>query len=136
MNGEAQLRRLALADQSSASTALLWLMAAAAVSGAGMAVLRGLPAFAFTVVLDLVLGFLPFLWYCRDSDARGFRRSRRWNVGMACFIIPTVFFYLWRTRAPGRRGVAMLAALGCGLLSLLAAGFSMAVAALLMGSHY
>ena len=132
MNGEAQLTGLELAGQPTPRAALLWMMGAAAVTGAGMLLLHGLPAFAFTIGADLVLGFLPFLWYCRDSDARGFRRSRWWNIGMACFMIPTVFFYLRRTRPPGQRGRAWLAALACCLLTMLAALIGIAVAALLV----
>ncbi len=132
MNGEAQLTGLALADEASPRAALLWLMGAAAVTGAAIAFSHGAPDPLLNIAGNLALGFLPFLWYCRDGNRRGFRRTFWWNVAMVTFLFPAVFIYLWRTRARGERGRAMLAALGCCLLTGVAAAIGIAVAALLL----
>ena len=132
MNGEAQLKGLALADAPSPRAALLWLMGAAAVTGAAMALSHGAPGALLSIAGNLALGFLPFLWYCRDGNERGFRRTFWWNVAMVTFLFPAVFIYLWRTRARGERGRAMLAALGCLLLTLVAAAIGIALTALLL----
>jgi hypothetical protein len=132
MSAEAQLTGLPLAGEPTPRAALLWLMAAAALTGAAMAASHGAPGPLMSLAGNLMLGFLPFLWYCRDGNQRGFRRTIWWNVAMVTFLFPAVFVYLWRTRAPGERGRAMLAALGCCLLTLLAALTGIALTALLL----
>jgi hypothetical protein len=54
-----------------------------------------LPAIG-TLFFKLLFGFLPFLWYCRDRDAHGRRKSLSRNLGIILLPFITVPWYLMR----------------------------------------
>ena len=120
-----------LADEPAPRAALLWLFLAMALTGAGLVLARGTAALLLPLVDNLALGFLPFLWYCRDSNRRNFRRTIWWNMGMVALLVPTIFIYLWRTRPRGQRTRALLRSLACIPLLMLAGGVGMLAAHLL-----
>ena len=69
------------------------------------------------VGLTLVIpAFFMFTWYWMDSASRSFRRSPLLNAAMVAFAVVTVPFYLYRSRAKGERGAALLQFLGFALL--------------------
>ncbi|HEU5435194.1 MAG TPA: hypothetical protein VFU95_02150 [Telluria sp.] len=115
-------------DAPSPQAALRWLLVATMMAGAGMLAPKGNPAALLALVSKLVLGFLPFLWYCRDSNARAFKRTIWWNMGMVALLFPTILIYLWRSRARGRRLRAIGRAAGYGALLVLAAVIGMGLA--------
>ena len=51
----------------------------------------------------LAVNCLGFLWYCRDRDARGCRKSAWLSAGMAVFTAAVMPYYLLRSRADGER---------------------------------
>lgn len=55
------------------------------------------------LVAGMAVNGLGFLWYCRDRDARGCRKSAWLNVGMAAFTAAVMPYYLLRSRADGER---------------------------------
>lgn len=71
--------------------------AAAVDDGTGLHLLAGLG-----------ISYLCFLWYCADSDARGFVRSRWLSVGLAAFALGGIPYYLLRSRRDGERGLALM----------------------------
>jgi hypothetical protein len=77
----------------------------------------------------LLFSFTAFVWYCRDSDARGYRRSLMRNIGFNSFALVFVPYYIVRSRAAGQKGRALLRFAGFGMLMLVAtligAGLSM-----------
>ena len=58
--------------------------------------------------VGLTVSYLGFLWYCADSDARGYRRSRWLSVAVAALAPATIPYYLVRSRTDGERGRALL----------------------------
>jgi hypothetical protein len=112
--------------------ALWWLFGAALFAGVAPALPAGAWSVLHAILSNLALGFLPFLWYCRDSDACQFHRTLWWNMGMVALLFPTLPLYLWRTRARGRRLKAIGKAGACALVLLVAAGLG-ALLALLAG---
>jgi hypothetical protein len=40
-----------------------------------------------TLLISIGSSFYPFLWYCRDRDARGYPRSRWLNIAMVALTI-------------------------------------------------
>jgi hypothetical protein len=120
-----------LAAEPTPRAALLWLFLATALTGAGLVLARGTAALLLPLADNLALGFLPFLWYCRDSNRRNFQRTIWWNMGMVAMLVPTLFFYLWRSRPRGRRLRSILRALACIPLLMLAGGVGMLAAHLL-----
>ena len=90
----------------------LWMMAGlVAVIGAvaGFAAAREMAEpLALTALFELMLSFTTFAWYCRDSDAVGFRRTRLMSICMIAFSLLSVAVYLVRSRAPGHKGRALL----------------------------
>lgn len=58
--------------------------------------------------VGVVASYLGFLWYCADSDARGYRRSRWLSVAVAALAPATIPYYLVRSRPDGERGRALL----------------------------
>lgn len=77
----------------------------------------------------LLFSFTAFVWYRRDSDARGYRRSLMRNIGFNSFALVFVPYYIVRSRAAGQKGWALLRFAGFGMLMLIAtligAGLSM-----------
>jgi hypothetical protein len=78
----------------------------------------------------ILFSFTSFVWYCRDSDARGYRRSLMRNIGFNSFALVFVPYYMVRSRAAGQKGGALLRLAGFGVLMLIAtlvgAGLSIA----------
>jgi len=73
----------------------------------------GLGAAEVHLLAGLAVSYLGFLWYCRDSDARGYRRTRWLSVGMVAFTAGAVPYYLVRSREDGERGQALMAYAAC-----------------------
>lgn len=61
----------------------------------------------WTLAAAGVLNYAIFVWYCRDTDARGIRRSRAGNLFVILLAPLAVPVYLLR-RAAGRRWRALL----------------------------
>jgi hypothetical protein len=61
---------------------------------------------------ELMFNFVSFVWYCRDSDARSFIRSRWLSVAMVCVPVLAIPWYLLRSRPKGKRGKAILRFVG------------------------
>jgi hypothetical protein len=61
-----------------------------------------------TMLISLAFSFYPFLWYCRDRDARGYPRSRWLNISMVAVTVVALPFYLVRSRAGTERLVVLL----------------------------
>ena len=78
--------------------------------------------------LELMFSFISFVWYCRDSDARGFVRSRWLSIAMVSVSFLAIPWYLWRSRPEGKKGRAILRYLGFVVLLLL-----VSLAGLLLG---
>lgn len=78
-----------------------------------------------------LFSFTAFVWYCRDSDAQGYRRSLMRNIGFIFVAVLFVPFYLVRSRAPGQKWRALLRLAGFVLLMLLATGIGMLLIAML-----
>jgi hypothetical protein len=57
----------------------------------------------------LAISYLCFRWYCSDSDARGYRRSRWLSVGVAACAFCAIPYYLVRSRSEAERGAALMA---------------------------
>jgi hypothetical protein len=75
------------------------------------------------LLLALIAGYPCFLWYCADSDERGFRRPRWLGAAMILLTPIAVPWYLVRTRAGSARARALLGYAGCvGLCALSAWG--------------
>ncbi|MEJ7805460.1 MAG: hypothetical protein WKG03_06020 [Telluria sp.] len=77
-------------------------------------------AYMATLVLHVLGSFSAFVWYCRDSDARSYRRSLWRNMlfnGVALLFVP---WYLVRTRPGGKRLAAIMNFAGFCALMLLA----------------
>jgi hypothetical protein len=82
---------------------------------------------AITAPLTLCTSFLCFLWYRRDSDAVGYRRSAWLNVGMIMLVFIAMPYYLLRSRPHGRKLVALAKCAGFGVLMVLAAALGMVI---------
>lgn len=134
MRAAGQLAMLAPPPLAAPRQALWWLLAAAVLAGAGLPAPPGLFKVLHAALADLALGFLPFLWYCRDSDVQRFRRTPWWNMGMAALLFPTLLLYLWRSRPRGRRLRALGGAAGWTLLVMLAAAIGAGLAAVAAAS--
>ena len=68
----------------------------------------GLRAAEVHLLAGLAVSYLGFLWYCGDSDARGYRRTRWLSVGMVAFLAGAVPYYLVRSREDGERAGALV----------------------------
>jgi hypothetical protein len=85
------------------------------------------------LVLNVLSSFFIFLWYCRNRDATGRRKSLARNIGVILLPFITIPWYLMR-REPWRRkmyallrflgfsGMMLVAALAGALLTALIAG--------------
>ena len=63
-------------------------------------------------LLALLSNFFAFLWYCRNSDALGYRRTLLLNIFVILLGPLTIVYYLVRSRPKGRRLRAVLRLLG------------------------
>ena len=83
---------------------------------------RGMQAPALWEVLgSFLISFTAFVWFCRDSDAHHYRRSRWRNVGFIFFGLLFIPYYMVRSRAPGQKWRALRRLAGYCFLLLLAA---------------
>lgn len=87
-------------------------------------------AVVWTLVLEILFSFVSFVWYCRDSDARGYMRSRWLSIAMVSVALFAIPYYLWRSRPAGTRRRAILRFVGFTLLLLAVLGAGMAIGAL------
>jgi len=76
-------------------------------------------------VSGFMFSFTSFVWYCRDSDAHGYRRSLLRNIGMIFASLLFVPWYVARSRAPGQKWRALFRLAGYCLLMLLAMALGM-----------
>lgn len=68
----------------------------------------GLPLVVWDYWFSFLFSFIGFLWFCRDSDARGYPRSRWLSVCMVGLGPLAVPYYLVRSRPRGERAKALL----------------------------
>jgi len=61
------------------------------------------------LLAGLAFSYLCFMWYRKDSDTRGFARTRWLSMGMVAFTPGAIPFYLLRSRRDGERGQALIA---------------------------
>lgn len=78
------------------------------------------PNLAVMALIGLAFNFTSFVWYCRDSDAAGYRRSLGLNIAVILLGPFAVAYYLLRSRPKGRRLRAILRLLGFIALAVLA----------------
>ncbi|MFL6658355.1 MAG: hypothetical protein ACJ8GW_09805 [Massilia sp.] len=78
----------------------------------------------------LAFSFTTFLWYCRDSDAHGYRRSVWRNIGINFLGWVCIPVYLVRSRAKGQKWRALWRVLGFFVLLI----FAMLVGGLLISA--
>lgn len=71
-------------------------------------------------LFGLLFSFVPFLWYCRDGDARGYERSRWLSIGVVVMAPLAIPYYLVRSRPDGQKSRAVFRFLGYVLLLVLA----------------
>ena len=83
---------------------------------------RGMHAPALWEVLgSFLISFTAFVWFCRDSDAHHYRRSRWRNIGFIFFGLLFIPYYMVRSRAPGQKWRALRRLAGFCFLLLTAA---------------
>jgi peptidoglycan/LPS O-acetylase OafA/YrhL len=80
---------------------------------------------AWSVPLTLCFSFLTFLWYRRDSEERGYARSRWLNIGIILLTPFSVPYYLLRSRPPGQKLRALMKCAGFATLIVLSAAIGM-----------
>lgn len=88
---------------------------------------------ASLLALNVLFSFLTFLWYCRDRDATGRRRSWSRNIGVLMLPFITIPWYLMRhqpLRGRVRGLLRFVGYLGLMVLAILAGAL---VAAMLSG---
>lgn len=74
----------------------------------------------FSIGLDVLASFSAFVWYCRDSDMRRYRRSLWRNILFNAVGVLFIPWYLLRTRPSGKRLCSLLSLGGFCLLMLAA----------------
>jgi hypothetical protein len=79
------------------------------------------------LVVGIAVSYLCFRWYCCDSDARGYRRSRWLSAGVVALTLATIPYYLVRSRRDGERAPALLAYAACLAASAFAVWVGMAI---------
>jgi hypothetical protein len=110
---------------------LLALLVLGRISG-GYWAARASPSLPLWELLDgFLFSFISFVWYCRDSDAHGYRRSLMRNIGFIFVSIVFVPCYLVRSRAAGQKWWALLRLAGFGMLMLIASAAGMLLLALM-----
>ena len=70
------------------------------------------PHLAVMALLGVLSNFTAFVWYCRDSDAVGYRRSLGLNIAVILAGPFGVAYYLVRSRPKGSRLRALMRLLG------------------------
>jgi hypothetical protein len=70
------------------------------------------PHMVVMALMWLAFNFASFVWYCRDSDAVGYRRSLGLNIAVILLGPFAVAYYLLRSRPKGRRLRVILRLLG------------------------
>lgn len=92
---------------------ILWLLLIiTAVESFFTTIANDRPNLAVMVLIGLAFNFTSFVWYCRDSDAAGYRRSLGLNISVISLGPFAVAYYLMRSRPKGRRARAILRLLG------------------------
>jgi len=86
-----------------------------------------------SLVLDVLLSYAMFSWYCRDSEAVGFERKRWMSIAILVLSIVAVPFYLVRSRPSGEKGRAVLRYVGFMALMLAVSVGSAIVGAIVAG---
>lgn len=66
----------------------------------------------WTGLSALVGNALVFCWYFYDSKAMGYLRSKSMNIAIITFGLLSAPFYLWQSRAPGKKVTALFKCLG------------------------
>lgn len=82
-------------------------------------------------LFGFLFSFVPFLWYCRDGDARGYERSRWLSIGVVALAPLAIPYYLVRSRPDGQKGRAVFRFVGYVLLLVLAMMIGAVLGALL-----
>ena len=95
-----------------AKRALYVLLMITAVESFIVTVTHDRPNIGVMALLALLSNFFVFLWYCRDSDALGYRRSLLLNIAFIMLGPFAVVYYLARSRVRGKRLRALLRLLG------------------------
>lgn len=72
------------------------------------------------LLITMLANFSIFVWYCRDSDARHYRRSLLRNIGINSLGIVGIPYYVVRSRAAGDKWWALLRFVGYCFLMLTA----------------
>lgn len=91
------------------------------------------------LAMNLLSSFLIFLWYCRERDAAGRRRSLLRNLGVIMLPFIAIPWYLMRHQPPRGKLRALLRFVGFVALMLLAGlagALATALLAGLLGLHY
>ena len=94
---------------------MLWVMAMLAVTGSADAgdVADGGGATGLHLLVAVAISYLGFVWYCGDSEARGYPRSPWLSVAGAAFTLATITNNLLRRPRHGEPGRALLAYAAC-----------------------
>lgn len=92
---------------------MFWVMVMLAGTGIADAADGACDAPGLHLCVGVTVSYLGFLWYCADSDARGYRRSKWLSVAVAALAPAMIPYYLVRSRADGERGRALLAYAAC-----------------------
>lgn len=88
---------------------------------------------ASLLALNVLFSFLTFLWYCRDRDATGRRRSLGRNIGVLLLPFVTIPWYLMRHQPLRGRVRGLLRFIGYLSLMVLAVLAGALAAAMLSG---
>jgi hypothetical protein len=111
----------------------LWAVLGAITLGVALKMLVGKvdrgAAHALGPIMQLLISYSAFVWYCRDSDACRFPRTLWRNVCFNFLAILFVPWYLLRTRPRGQRLGALFKFGGFLLLMLVAAMIGLALGA-------
>lgn len=92
---------------------ILWLLLFIAASESFFTtVANDRPNLALMALIGLAFNFTSFVWYCRDSDAAGYKRSLGLNIAVILVEPFALAYYLLRRHPKGRRLRAILLLLG------------------------
>lgn len=94
---------------------------------------------ASLLALNVLFSFLTFLWYCRDRDATGRRRSLGRNIGVLLLPFITIPWYLMRhqpLRGRVRGLLRFIGYLGLMVLAVLAGALAAAMLSGLLGIDF